>query len=115
MLGDELNNNPVNGWNTWAKHVLKEQKRLSTEVEGCREAITGQNNEIAELRAALGGYMSRVQDLYHDTGVLNEGFTKFKVEISRELGTLQTKSGVWGAVGALVILLLAWLMTQFGG
>jgi len=80
MPDNEPNNDPINGWDTWAKHVLKEQKRLSTEVEGCREAITD-----------------------------------FRVEVSRELGTLQTKSGVWGAVGALVILLVAWLMTQFGG
>lgn len=115
MSDNELNNNPTNGWGTWAKHVLKEQKRLSVETEGCREAIATQNKEIAELRAALSGYMARVKDLYRDASVMSDGLTQFKIDVNRELAVLQTKSGVWGAIGALVVLLLAWLMSRFGG
>ena len=109
------NSGPVNGWDTWARHVLKEQRRLSDEVQSCHEAVAEQNKEIAELRAALAGYMSRAQDSYHDIGALGDSLTEFKVEISRELGMLQAKSGVWGALGALVVLLVVWLMSQLGG
>lgn len=115
MADNELNNNPANGWDTWAKYVLKEQKRQSAEIEACHKAITEQNREMAELRAVLTGYMARVKDLYDEASVMSDGLTQFKIGISRELATLQTKSGVWGAVGALVILLLAWLMSRFGG
>lgn len=107
--------NPVDGWDTWAKHILKEQERLSVGMEGCRKAITEQSKEIAELRATLAGYLAHVKDLGHDTDVLRDCLAQFKVSVSRELGTLQAKSGIWGALGALVVLLITWLVSRLGG
>lgn len=106
---------PVNSWDTWGKRVLGEQERLATEVEGCREAIAEQSKEIAELRAMLAGYLSYVKDLHHDTDTMRDCLAQFKISVNRELGTLQAKSGVWGALGALAILLVAWLVSNLGG
>ena len=105
----------ADGWDVWAKKVLGEQKRLSIEVSRCHKAVSEQSQEIAELRASLGSYLSRMRELCDDFTLANSELTKFQVYVSGELSTLRTKSGVWGAIGALLILLLAWLMSQLGG
>lgn len=115
-LGNNLNNNPgANGWDVWANKVLSEQKRLAIEVARCHKAISEQSREMAELRASLGSYLSRMRELCDDFTLANSELTKFQVYVSGELSTLRTKSGVWGATGALLVLLLAWLMSQLGG
>lgn len=107
--------NPVDGWDTWAKKVLGEQQRIAGEIESCRRGIAAQSTEIAELRASMAAGSARIKDICQEAISNTESMTEFRIQVSRELATLQAKSGVWGAVGALAVLLVAWLMSQLGG
>jgi len=63
-----------NGWNEWSRYVLAELTRLNSRVEAIPVAI---NLKVDEINKALK-----------------------KIEV--EIGKLQVKSGIWGAIGGLV-------------
>lgn len=66
------------GWREWSRYVLKE-------LEHSREASESLRKEIAALR----------------TDYATQGLA-----IHTELATLKTKAGMWGAIGAMIPVLL---------
>lgn len=75
----------TNGWSEAEMHVLRELERLGSAVETLHGRITESNT------------------------VLNGQLAELKVDI----GKLQVKSGVWGMIGAVVVLIPALLLKRF--
>ena len=77
MTNDDLNSGS-NGWSQWAKHVLRELKRLSESQEKMSERFS---KDIMKLRDDV-----------------NEDVLDIKTDIAR----LQVKAGIWGLIGASI-------------
>lgn len=63
-----------NGWDEWKRHILEENRR--------------QNAELCEMRREMGSLKESMQ----------EKIGELRAEIAR----LQIKSGLWGAAGAAI-------------
>jgi hypothetical protein len=75
----------TNGWTRAEMHVLEELQRLAASVETLHVRIT------------------------ESSQTLNSRITELKIDI----GKLQVKSGVWGVIGAIAVLLPALLLKRF--
>lgn len=77
MVAD-LEGNMENGWREWSKHVLKELERLND----CYIAVDNSlDNKIEKVNKSING---------------------LRVDIAR----LKVKSGIWGAIGAAIPILI---------
>lgn len=78
-----------NGWAEWSRYVLKELERLGKGQEGFRIELSQSRSEltkeIAQSRSELTTELSQIRT---------------------ELATLKVKSGIWGAVGASIPVLI---------
>jgi len=72
-----MSETPVNGWESWGRHVLEELKTAKQE----RGELRG---EIQSIRQA---------DI---------------PDVKTEIAMLKVKSGVWGSIGALMVLAIAY-------
>ena len=75
------------GWKEWSKFVLKELKRLGDACEEFPKAIQGLTQKV------------------------NDEISQLKAEVAM----LKVKSGIWGSIGAIIVIGIVYLSRYIGG
>ncbi len=87
-------------WAAWSNHVLRELERL--DLCGKEIKVT-----IAEMeKHSSAATEAKIADVKKELVALNEKILLISVDIS----ALKVKAGAWGAIGAVLILLLNFLL-----
>lgn len=102
--------NSENGWNEWAKHVLRELERAADANEDLRSGLEALKIEIAKELASKNEVSELKKEFIQKT-------QEFSVKIATLQADLTAKAGLWGAVAgaipavvAVVLIVAAHLM-----
>jgi len=125
-------------WTEWSQHVLNELERLNSTIIDSGEKLRSIENNQSKLSGTLGGG-ARCQEHGDKLDQVNEKIVKLsseikieakqrvenKVSIEKEnekisevktdIATLKVKSGIWGAAGAavpIIIGLIIWIISE---
>lgn len=94
-------NSAKGSWKEWARHVLLELERLNNSFSMLYDKVQKQNNDN-ELRIST--LRQEIQNnITANTASLSKDINNLQIEVAM----LKLKSGLWGAMGAAIPILVA--------
>lgn len=101
-----MNHSELNGWSEWGKHVIEELKRLDKGFETLNTKMDERHIEVINKVSTI--ELSLVNNINAGEKRLNE-----KINLSeKKIARLEVKAAGWGAIGAVCLLLLKYLIGQ---